>query len=123
MRSLAPDVVAVRMLARFVLRMAWSTALLLAIVALIREGPAYELLSRRAAAGAVPVPHVAEEFVWSIAFAATAGWLMVLDFLLLGWLVPWPRRGCPGCGYDLASLKSDRCPECGLELPANQPSR
>jgi hypothetical protein len=111
----------VRMLARLLLRIAWSTALVLAILAVIREAPAYALLSKQAAAGAVPTPHVAEEFVWSIAFAATACWLMVLDFLLLGWLVPWPRRGCPGCGYDLASLESDRCPECGLALPAQRP--
>src|SRR5262245_44482363 len=23
---------------------------------------------------------------------------------------------CPGCGYDLQRLASDRCPECGLEI-------
>ncbi len=27
---------------------------------------------------------------------------------------------CPGCAYDLAGLRTDECPECGLPLDANQ---
>jgi hypothetical protein len=27
---------------------------------------------------------------------------------------------CPGCGYDLRALSSDRCPECGLTIDPNR---
>ncbi|MFO0826579.1 MAG: hypothetical protein U0572_00375 [Phycisphaerales bacterium] len=117
MRPYAHDVMTLRMFARLALRIAWSTAIVLAIASLIREGPAYWLLSKRAALGAAPVPSVLQECLWTFTFAASACWLIVLDFLLLAWLVPSPQRACPDCGYDLTSLGSDRCPECGLVLP------
>ena len=31
-------------------------------------------------------------------------------------------RFCPGCGYDLRGIPSDRCPECGTPFDPNQPT-
>jgi hypothetical protein len=31
-------------------------------------------------------------------------------------------RFCPGCGYDLRGITSDRCPECGTPFDPNQPT-
>lgn len=44
-------------------------------------------------------------------------------YLLFGgkWLVNLCMRDivgrCPGCGYDIASITSDTCPECGTDVP------
>lgn len=101
------------MLARLVLRVAWSLALVLAITSLLRERSAYQILAIQASVGQAPRPQFAQEFFWTISFGTVALWLLVLDLFLLKWLVPMPSRRCPGCGYDLASSNADRCPECG----------
>jgi hypothetical protein len=46
---------------------------------------------------------------------------------LFGWMFPWRGRlvgefrGCSGCGYDLAGITADACPECGG--PVGNPAR
>ena len=45
-----------------------------------------------------------------------AALLLAADLFALRLLVPMPRRGCPGCGYDVDETKQQRCPECGLEV-------
>lgn len=52
--------------------------------------------------------------------------LIALPLLFLFWKGPWRRAGrrlrgeCIACGYDLQGTESDRCPECGVPIPAGQ---
>lgn len=121
MPPLAHNTTALRMLARLLLRIGWSTGLLLALVTFIRDWPWYARQNQLAAAGASVIPDLWRAFAWTIACAVPALWMLTLDLFLLKWLVPPPRPGCPGCGYDLSALKSDRCPECGLLVKAPEP--
>lgn len=43
--------------------------------------------------------------------------IMFFSRPLAAYLVPLPREECPGCGYSLRDIESDRCPECGVQLP------
>ncbi len=53
--------------------------------------------------------------LWMISLGAIAGFV-------LAWRAGWMGRKaglCPGCGYDIRALPSDRCPECGESLPVD----
>ena len=45
-------------------------------------------------------------------------WMPALLLLALAWWIRPPRKPapnhCPACGYDLAELESNACPECGV---------
>jgi len=61
-------------------------------------------------------------WIWSGTF--TAGGLAAFRFnrALAGRLVPLPESDvgeCPACGFSARGLSVPRCPECGLDLPAD----
>lgn len=37
---------------------------------------------------------------------------------LINKIIPSNRPYCPECGYDLSHARDERCPECGIVLPA-----
>jgi hypothetical protein len=43
--------------------------------------------------------------------------LAALNQRLARWIVPFPKSGCPRCGYRLIALREPRCPECGMPIP------
>lgn len=54
--------------------------------------------------------------LWSRLLPLAIGtFLIVLERRIAAWLLPFPKPGCPGCGYPVTSTMP-RCPECGLAL-------
>ncbi len=52
--------------------------------------------------------------------AGTGLVLLVFNRWLVLWMIPLPRSGeCPACGFPARGLSKPRCPECGLDLPAD----
>lgn len=71
--------------------------------------------------GAIPAGSRGQWIVLALGFGVCVA---VCTPLILAWLNPGPRAWeCKTCGYDLRSLRTRRCPECGSRFTRKQRSR
>ncbi len=113
----AREIIATRMRVRVVLRVLAMLVLVAAIGLAIARVPEFRYQSWfHAHRSSAPRFLGVDWFMPSIAMMGVAVLLELLSRYGLRFLVPVPKPICPCCGYDLADLASDRCPECGLWL-------
>lgn len=118
----ADTVARTRWAVRVALRLALLVVLLLSAWALYREIGAWRTNTQRIqqlrgagrGTGGGPSVFLFISTTWS--WLMIAALLLAADLFALRLLVPAPRGGCPGCGYDVDPSKQERCPECGLAL-------
>lgn len=55
--------------------------------------------------------------VWAVPWLGLAVLLWLFHDRIAKAVVPRMERTCGECGYSLRGLKTDRCPECGTEIP------
>ena len=53
-----------------------------------------------------------------IARIAIGAYLLLGGVKLINFCIPNNRPYCPDCGYDVREVGNEKCPECGVRLPA-----
>lgn len=113
----AHTVARARWAVRVALRLAALAALLMAVWALYGEIGAFRRhLATQSGGGPARWSDSLYFIVTTWRWLIIAALLLAADLFALRLLVPLPRGGCPGCGYEVDESKQERCPECGLEL-------
>lgn len=57
-------------------------------------------------------------FIGSVARIAIGAYLLFGGARLVNFCIPSNRPYCPQCGYDVREAGNEKCPECGVQLPA-----
>ncbi|MFI4915518.1 MAG: hypothetical protein ACIAS6_03290 [Phycisphaerales bacterium JB060] len=114
----AREIIALRWRLRVALRVLAVLLMLAAIGLAAARVPEfrYELWFHGAGSSSAPRFLGVDWFMPPIVLAGVAVALALLGEYGTRFFVPVPRPNCPGCGYDLRTPTSDRCPECGLPL-------
>jgi hypothetical protein len=105
-----------RSLVRASLRVAATTAIVVAGIMVATSWPSFANQRKLAALGMEKAPEISQVFATPMWIAAGGIWLLILDRSLLWWLVPTAGSKCPQCQYELKGIKGDKCPECGLTI-------
>ena len=114
----ANEITAMRWRVQVVLRVLAVLMFLIALGMAIARVPEFRYQSLFYGQGSRSTPRFlgVDWFLVPIVMVAGSLVIVLVSKLGMGLLVPLPRQGCPGCGYDLSEPASDRCPECGLRI-------